>query len=70
MGIGTGCKVTLCEEDLPVGRLVVSVSRHLTTVIDHVIHDTFDPSRGAVVSEPGKPDRIARRAVYGYWREP
>ena len=70
MGIGTGTTVTLCEEDLPMGRLVVAVSRHLTMVIDRVIYDTYDPSRGAVVSEPGKPDRIARRAVYGYWTQP
>ena len=70
MDIGTGTTVTLCEDDLPMGRLIVSVSKHLTCVIDRVIHDTGDPQRGAIVSEPGKPDRIARRCVYGYFHKP
>ncbi len=55
MKIGTGCRVHLVDGELPPGRLIVSVSRHLVAVIDGVIHDTFDPSRGA------------RRCVYGYW---
>lgn len=55
MGIGTGCKMHLCKEELPVGILVVSVSRHMTCVIDGIIHDTYDPSRGGT------------RCVYGYW---
>ena len=55
MGIGTGCKVHLRDGELPMGRLVVSVSRHLVAVIDGVIHDTFDCSRGET------------RCVYGYW---
>ena len=45
MGIGTGCTVHLHDGELPRGRLVVSVSKHLTCVIDGVIHDTFDPQR-------------------------
>lgn len=56
MGIGTGCKVHLSEDELPTGRLIVKVSKHLTAVIEGVIHDTFDPSRGGC------------RCVYGYWR--
>lgn len=55
MGIGTGCKVHLSCEELPAGRLVVAVSKHYTAMIDGVIHDTFDPSRGGT------------RCVYGYW---
>ena len=55
MGIGTGCKVHLRPEDLPSARLIVSVSRHLVAVIDGVIHDTHDPSRGGT------------RCVYGYF---
>lgn len=55
MGIGTGCKVHLRENELPKGRLVVSVSKHYTAVLDGVIHDTFDPSRAGT------------RCVYGYW---
>jgi len=55
MGIGTGCKVHLRDGELPMGRLIVAVSRHLVAVIDGVIHDTHDPSRGGV------------RCVYGYY---
>lgn len=56
MGIGQGCTVHLRAEELPPGRLVVNVSRHSVAVIDGVIHDTYDPSRGE------------NRCVYGYWR--
>jgi hypothetical protein len=69
MGIGTGCTVHLADGELPMGRLVVSVSKHYTTVLDGVIHDTHDPQRATLISEPGKPDRIAQRCVYGYWRK-
>jgi len=55
MGIGTGCRIHLLADELPSGRLVVSVSNHYTVVIDGVIHDTFDPSREGT------------RCVYGYW---
>jgi hypothetical protein len=59
MNIGTGCTVHLRDGELPdKGRLLVSVSRHLVAVIDGVIHDTHDPSRGGT------------RCVYGYWRAP
>jgi hypothetical protein len=56
MQIGSGCKVHLRAKELPSGRLVVSVSKHLTAVIDGVIHDTHDPSRHG------------KRCVYGYWQ--
>jgi len=56
MFIGSGCRVHLRAEELPKGRLVVSLSQHLTAVIDGVIHDTHDPSRGGT------------RCVYGYWK--
>jgi hypothetical protein len=55
MTIGSGCKVHLTASELPSGRLIVSVSRHLVAVIDGVIHDTHDPSRGGT------------RCVYGYF---
>jgi hypothetical protein len=67
MGIGTGCKVHLLKGELPMGRLVVSLSRHYTAVIDGVIHDTFNPQRTTLFHEPGKPARMAHRCVYGYW---
>lgn len=57
MRIGSGCKVHLAQGELPDGRLIVSVSKHWTSVLDGVIHDTHDPSRGGT------------RCVYGYWRK-
>ena len=56
MGIGTGCKVHLDADELPAGRIVVYVSHHFTAVVDGVINDTYDPSRGGT------------RCVYGYYR--
>jgi hypothetical protein len=57
MGIGTGCTVHLRDGELPAGRLVVQVSRHLVAVVDGVVHDTFDPTRDGT------------RCVYGYYRK-
>lgn len=57
MGIGTGCKVHLKDGELPMGRLVVRASRHLVAVIDGVLHDTYDCSRGGT------------RCVYGYYKK-
>ena len=56
MQIGSGCTVHLRADELPSGRLVVNVSKHITAVIDGVIHDTHDCSRRGT------------RCVYGYWR--
>lgn len=53
--IGQGCTVHLKADELPRGRLIVQTSRHLVAVIDGVIHDTHDPSRGGT------------RCVYGYF---
>jgi hypothetical protein len=58
MHIGSGCQVHLRASELPSGRLVVALSRHLTAVIDGVIHDTDDPSRGG------------GRCVYRFWTRP
>lgn len=66
MGIGTGCRVHLHDGELPAGRLIVCVSKHLTAVIDGVIHDTFDPQRTLLVCENGV-QRITHRCVYGYF---
>jgi len=56
MGIGTGCTVHLNSDELPKGRLIVSVSRHYTAVIDGVIHDTFNPSeRGTTIYPASTP---------------
>lgn len=58
MGIGSGCKVHLRADELPKGRIIVRLSRHLAAVIDGVLHDTHDCSR------------CGTRCVYGYWIEP
>lgn len=55
MQIGSGTTVHLRADELPSGRVLASVSRHLVAVIDGVIHDTHDPTRDGT------------RAVYGYW---
>lgn len=55
MGIGQGCKVHLRNGELPNGRLIVRLSGHLAAVIDGVLFDTHDCSRGGT------------RCVYGYY---
>lgn len=44
MLVGQGCKVHLTENELPSGKLIVQIARHLTTVIDGVINDTWNCS--------------------------
>lgn len=58
MTIGSGTTVHLARGELPDGNLVVRCSKHLTAVLDGVVHDTYDPTRDGT------------RAVYGYWRLP
>lgn len=55
MLVGQGCKVHLRSDELPSGKIICSVSKHYTAVIDGVINDTYDPSREGT------------RCVYGYW---
>lgn len=55
MRVGAGCQVHLRAEELPSGILIVKVSKHLCAVIDGVIQDTHNPSRGGT------------RCVYGYY---
>jgi hypothetical protein len=57
MTIGSGCNVHLRDDELPMGRLVVMVSRHAVAVIDGVIHDIYEPSRDGT------------RCVYGYFQK-
>lgn len=57
MFIGQGCKVHLKADELPTGKLLVFVSKHYTSVIDGVLHDTFNCSRGGT------------RCVYGYFHK-
>ena len=55
MGIGTGCKAHLDTDSIPMGRVICNVSRHFVAVIDHIVNDTYDCTRGG------------KRCVYGYW---
>lgn len=55
MAIGSGTTTHLKRDELPTGTVICSVSRHMVTVVDGIIHDTHDPSRSGT------------RAVYGYW---
>lgn len=55
MQVGQGTKVHLRSDELPIGKLLVSVSRHMVAVIDGVVYDNHDSTRGGT------------RAVYGYW---
>ena len=57
MLVGQGCKVHLKADELPSGAFIARVSKHLCAVIDGVIQDTFDPSRGG------------KRCVYGYYQK-
>lgn len=55
MQIGGGCQVHLRPSELPRGVLIVKVSKHLTAILNGVIQDTHNPSRGGT------------RCVYGYY---
>jgi hypothetical protein len=67
MGIGTGCKVHLHDGELPMGNLVVSVSKHYTAVIDGVVNDTWNPQRETYAVNADGTSHVSRRCVYGYW---
>ncbi len=55
MQIGQGCQVHLRASELPKGVLIVKVSKHLSAIVNGVIQDTHNPSRGGT------------RCVYGYY---
>jgi hypothetical protein len=55
MQVGQGVTVHLRADELPQGRLICRLSRHVVAVIDGVVHDTHNPSRRGT------------RAVYGYY---
>ena len=56
-GIGTGCTAHLAVGELPSGRLIARVSKHVVAIINGELRDTHNPSRGGT------------RCVYGYWKE-
>lgn len=55
MHVGKGCTVHLKASELPRGRIICKLSKHLVTVVDGMVHDTHDCTRGGT------------RCVYGYW---
>jgi hypothetical protein len=70
MLIGQGCKVHLRADELPSGRIICRLSKHLTAVIDGVVNDIYNPAREA--HETGYVNGefyavIRERCVYGYY---
>lgn len=57
MTIGSGCTTHMRKEELPSGTIIVSLSRHLSCVIDGVVNDTYDCTRDG------------NRCVYGYFKK-
>lgn len=56
MYFGQGCKTHLREDELPKNKTIIArLSKHLTCIVDSIIHDTYDPSRDG------------KRCVYGYF---
>ncbi len=58
MLIGSGCKVHVKADELPMGNIILALSKHYVAMIDGVLQDTYDSSRDGT------------RCVYGYWRKP
>lgn len=56
MFVGKGCTTHLRASELPPGRIIVSLSKHVAAVVDGVLYDIYDCSRNG------------NRCVYGYWR--
>ena len=56
MKVGQGCRTHLAAGDLPDGRIIVRVSKHICAVVDGVLRDTHNCARAG------------SRCVYGYFR--
>jgi hypothetical protein len=62
--------VHLSPEELPSGRLVVSIKGHVVAVINGVLYDTYDSSRGGTVrvlgyyALPSSPKSAARSKAF------
>lgn len=52
---GSSVRVHMREGELPEGRVICRLTKHVVAVIDGVVHDTHDPCRAG------------NRTVYGYW---
>jgi hypothetical protein len=57
MFIGSGCKVHMRKDELPTGRIIALVSKHMVAIIDGTVYDTVDVTRGG------------NRCVYGYYKK-
>lgn len=55
MLIGSGCKVHLNSKELPKGRIIVRLSKHVAAVVNGNLRDIYDCSREGT------------RCVYGYY---
>ena len=55
MAVGQGCTVHVDKDELPDGRLILRLSKHLCAFLWGEINDTYDCSRGGT------------RCVYGYY---
>ena len=69
MIVGQGCKVHLIKNELPPGKLIVQCAKHLTSVIDGMINDTWDCSGKCVYgyysfSPPAKKVAIGEEVIY------
>ncbi len=58
MTIGQGCNTHLAADELPAGRVIARVSKHVCAVIDGVLRDTSNCARAG------------ERCVYGYFVPP
>lgn len=63
-----GVSMHLTEDEIPMGNLIVDLSRHLTNVKDKVIYDTYDCS-SKTYWDYDLQDFVTnkKRAVYNYW---
>ena len=66
-----GVSLHLTEEEIPMGNLIVDLSRHLTNVKDKVIYDTYDCSSKTYWDRDLKEFVTNnKRAIYNYWTAP
>lgn len=55
MKVGSGCNTHLNSDELPSGKIIARLSRHVVAVINGIVYDTYDCSRDG------------KRCVYGYY---
>lgn len=66
-----GVSVHLVDGEIPMGNLIVDISKHLTNVKDGVIYDTYNCSTKMYYDRfDGEYKVNNKRAVYNIWRAP